>query len=84
MLAPVVENPDIVSKKASVKSRGVSQSMNGINPKKEKTTHTSAVSRNPSRLAMLDDAGRMQNVIIMPEASVTATAMRKAQKSCSS
>lgn len=84
MLAPVVENPDIVSKNASVKSRGVEQSVKGINPKNENTTHTSAVSRNPSRFAIDDDDGRIKNVINTPVESVTPIEMRKAQKSCSS
>lgn len=50
--------------------------MNGIIPKSEKTTHTSAVSRNPSRLPMSNRAGLTQAVARIPTARVTAMAQR--------
>ena len=50
--APVVVNPDIVSKKPSVNPLTVPESRNGIIPKREKNTHTVAVSNKPSRLRM--------------------------------
>ncbi len=52
-LAPVVVNPDIASKKASLKLIGILQNMNGSMPNMENTTHTIAVSRKPSRLLIL-------------------------------
>ena len=51
-LAPVVVKPDMASKKALDSDSGWRHSMNGTMPKREKTTHTMAVSRKPSRLPM--------------------------------
>ena len=45
---PVVVKPDIASKKASLTLRGLELSINGSIPKRENTTQTDAVSRNPS------------------------------------
>ena len=48
-VAPVVVNPDIASKKASLTLRGVEQSMNGNMPNNEKTIHAMEASNMPSR-----------------------------------
>ena len=55
--------------------------MNGIMPNMENTTQTSAVSRNPSRLAIADEAGFIQNVINAPVPRVTAMVIANAQMS---
>ncbi len=57
--APVVVNPDIDSKKASLSVSGVPHSINGSMPKQENTIHTSDVIRNPSRLPILLWLGRI-------------------------
>jgi hypothetical protein len=75
---PVVVNPDMVSKNASASFSGVSQSINGIMPNSENTTHTKAVSRNPSRLAIDVCEGFMQKVITTPANKVEAMVMRNA------
>ena len=51
-VAPVVVNPDMVSKNASLNVSGVEHMRNGSIPKQENRIHTRAVSRNPSRLAI--------------------------------
>ncbi len=82
-VAPVVENPDMVSKNASVTLNGVEHIMNGSMPNSENTTHTSAVSRKPSRLAIEVLVGRMQNVISTPVTSVTTVLMKNESQSSS-
>ena len=67
---PVVENPDMDSKKASLTESCVLLMMNGSIPKSENTTHTIAVRRNPSRLPMLVRDGRTPNVINAPAPAV--------------
>ena len=64
--APVVVNPDIASKKASVILLSALSKRNGNMPKREKNTHTLAVSNKPSRRCISVSRGRMPKVINAP------------------
>ena len=55
--APVVVKALMESKKASVKLSPGDPIMNGINPNSENITHTSDVSRNPSRFPISEKRG---------------------------
>ena len=57
--------------------------MNGNIPNAEKNTHTSAVSRNPSRLPMSVREGLMPNVISNPVRAVATALMANASMSVS-
>ena len=78
---PVVENPDIDSKNASLTDSCALLIMKGSMPKSEKTTHTKAVSRNPSRLPMLVRDGRTPNVINAPAPAVMPALMANGTRS---
>lgn len=83
MVAPVVVKPDMASKNASDTDSGSrSMSMNGIMPNSEKTTHTSAVSRKPSRLPIDDVEGRISDSPV-PAQMVNPAVMRKSSQSAS-
>ena len=69
-VAPVVVKPAIVSKKASVTLSIAPLSKNGNMPKSEKNTHTTAVSRSPSRLRIDWLVGLIKSVIIIPDSTV--------------
>ena len=49
MVAPVVVKPDIVSKKASVKDKSLTEKKNGSAPKSEKMIHEKLTITYPSR-----------------------------------
>lgn len=82
-VAPVVVNPDMASKNASLAVSGVSQSMNGSMPNSENITQASDASSRPSCRCSSALRGLMPKVVVAPTASVTAMVAAKASQSCS-
>ena len=82
-VAPVVVNPDIASKKASLTLSGVSQRMKGNMPNSEKTIHTIEASSMPSRRFSILFSGREKKLNDSPVNSVSTMAMANAILSCS-
>ena len=68
--APVVVNPDIASKKASVTVLSALSKRNGNIPNSENISHTPAVSISPSRRCISVWRGCMPKVISAPEPAV--------------
>ncbi len=74
----------MASKNASENDNALEHNINGSIPKKEKITHTNAVSKKPSRFPISVRRGCRQNVIAAPVAEVTPIDMAKANQSVSS
>ena len=82
-VAPVVVNPDIASKNASLASNGVSHKMNGNIPNKEKTIHATDASKSPSRRRSIWLRGCDSQFMAQPVIAVIAITMTKAHASSS-